>query len=192
METYYVGIGASAGGLEALEKFFKNVPENTNNVYIVVQHLSPDYKSMMNELLSRHTKMPIHIAEDGMETEPNHIYLIPPSANLSIYHSKLYLEAQINHNHLNMPIDIFLKSLAQDQGKNAIGIILSGTGSDGTKGIKNIKEAGGMVMAQSLDSCKFDGMPKSALATNMVDYVLAPDEMPDEIINYVNSPSIHK
>ncbi len=192
METYYVGIGASAGGLEALEKFFKNVPENTDNVYIVVQHLSPDYKSMMNELLSRHTNMPIHIAEDGMETEPNHIYLIPPSANLSIYHSKLYLEAQINHNHLNMPIDIFLKSLAQDQGKNAIGIILSGTGSDGTKGIKNIKEAGGMVMAQSLESCKFDGMPKSAIAANMVDYILPPDKMPDEIINYVNSPSIHK
>ncbi len=192
METYYIGIGASAGGLEALEAFFKNIPDNTNNVYIVVQHLSPDYKSMMNELLARHTEMPIHVAEDGMETEPNHVYLIPPSTNLSIYHSKLYLQAQLKHNHLNMPIDIFLKSLAQDQGKNAIGIILSGTGSDGTKGIKTIKEAGGMVMAQTLDSCKFDGMPKSAIATNMVDYVLNPEKMSEEIMNYIDSPSIHK
>ncbi len=192
METYYIGIGASAGGLEALEAFFKNVPEKTNNVYIVVQHLSPDYKSMMDELLARHTTMPIHVAEDGMETEANHVYLIPPSKNLSIYHSKLYLETQIKHNHLNMPIDVFLKSLAQDQGKNAIGVILSGTGSDGTKGIKTIKEAGGMVMAQSLESCKFDGMPKSAMATNMVDYILTPDKMPEEIMNYIHTPSIHK
>ncbi len=192
METYYIGIGASAGGLEALESFFKNIPENSNNVYIVVQHLSPDYKSMMNELLARHTNMPIHVAEDGMETEPNHVYLIPPSMDLSIYHSKLYLQAQLKHNHLNMPIDVFLKSLAQDQGKYAIGIILSGTGSDGTKGIKTIKEAGGMVMAQTLSSCKFDGMPKSAMATNMVDYVLTPDKMPEEIMNYIDSPSIHK
>ncbi|PIE68665.1 MAG: chemotaxis protein CheR [Deltaproteobacteria bacterium] len=192
MKTYYVGIGASAGGLEALEDFFKNTPEDTNNVYVVIQHLSPDYKSMMNELLARHTNMPIHVAEDGMETEPNHVYLIPPSMNLSIYHSKLYLQAHLGHNHLNMPIDVFLKSLAQDQGKNAVGIILSGTGSDGTKGIKNIKEAGGMVMAQSLDSCKFDGMPKSAIATNMVDYVLIPEKMPEEIMNYISSPSIHK
>ncbi len=175
METYYIGIGASAGGLEALEVFFKNVP-----------------KSMMDELLARHTNMPIHVAEDGMETEPNHVYLIPPSMNLSIYHSKLYLEAHIRHNHLNMPIDVFLKSLAQDQGKNAIGIILSGTGSDGTKGIKTIKEVGGMVIAQDLKSCKFDGMPKSAMSTNMVDYVLLPEEMPDVIMNYINSPSIHK
>ncbi len=192
METYYIGIGASAGGLEALESFFKNIPENTNNVYIVIQHLSPDYKSMMDELLARQTNMPIHIAEDGMETKANHVYLIPPSMNLSIYHSKLYLQAQIKHNHLNMPIDVFLKSLAQDQGKNAIGIILSGTGSDGTKGIRTIKEAGGMVMAQSLESCKFDGMPKSAIATNMVDYILEPDKMPEEIMNYIQSPSIHK
>ncbi len=192
METYYIGIGASAGGLEALEAFFKKIPEHTNNVYIVIQHLSPDYKSMMDELLARYTNMPIHVAEDGMETKPNHVYLIPPSMDLSIYHSKLYLQAQLKHNHLNMPIDVFLKSLAQDQGKHAIGIILSGTGSDGTKGIRTIKEAGGMVMAQSLDSCKFDGMPKSAMATNMVDYVLRPEEMPEEIMNYIDSPSIHK
>ncbi len=192
METYYIGIGASAGGLEALEVFFKNIPDNTNNVYIVVQHLSPDYKSMMDELLARHTNMPIHVAEDGMETEPNHVYLIPPSMNLSIYHSKLYLEAHVRHNHLNMPIDVFMRSLAQDQGKNAIGIILSGTGSDGTKGIKTIKEVGGMVIAQDLNSCKFDGMPKSAISTNMVDYVLLPDKMPEVIMNYIKSPSIHK
>ncbi|MBN2795113.1 MAG: PAS domain-containing protein [Clostridia bacterium] len=192
METYYIGIGASAGGLEALEAFFKELPENTNNVYIVIQHLSPDYKSMMDELLARHTNMPIQVAEDGMETKANHVYLIPPSMNLSIYHSKLYLEPQLKHHHLNMPIDVFFKSLALDQGKNAIGIILSGTGSDGTKGIRSIKEAGGMVMVQSLSSCKFDGMPKSGIATNIVDYILPPEKMPQEIINFIDSPSIHK
>lgn len=192
METYYIGIGASAGGLEALEAFFKEVPEDTGNVFMVVQHLSPDYKSMMDELLARHTKMPIHVAEDGMETIPNHIYLIPPKANLSIFHSTLYLEEQNKHHHLNMPIDIFFKSLAQDQGKNAIAIVLSGTGSDGAKGVRSIKESGGMIMAQSLESSKFDGMPKSAMATGLVDYVLSPDEMPKEIMNFIESPSIHK
>lgn len=192
METYYIGIGASAGGLEALEELFQKIPSDSNHIYIVIQHLSPDYKSMMNELLARHTKMPIHIATDGMETEPNHVYLIPPSQNLSIFHSKLYLESQDHHHHLNMPIDVFFKSLAQDQGKYAIGIILSGTGSDGTKGIRSIKEEGGMVIAQSIESSKFDGMPKSAISTELVDYITPPSFMPEKIMRYIASPSIHQ
>lgn len=105
--NYYVGVGASAGGLEALEDFFRAMPDNTGLVFIVIQHLSPDYKSLMNELLSRYTNMDIYVAEDGMETKINSVYLIPPRKNLTIFHGKLYLEEQKRTNLLNLPIDIF-------------------------------------------------------------------------------------
>lgn len=143
---YYVGIGASAGGLEALQDFFKNIPMDSDMAFIVIQHLSPDYKSYMDELLGRSTKLPINIAEDGMPVEPNTVYLIPPRKNLFIFHGKLYLEEHNDRKRLNLPIDIFFRSLAEDKGKNAIGVILSGTGSDGTLGVRAIKEAGGMIM----------------------------------------------
>lgn len=185
---YYVGIGASAGGLEALEGFFKAMPVDTGMVFIVIQHLSPDYKSLMNELLARYTKMEIHIAEDGMETLPNHIYLIPPKYNLTIYHGKLYLEEQNNHNRLNLPIDIFFKSLAQDQGKHAVGVILSGTGSDGTLGVRALKEQGGMIMVQEESSAKFDGMPSSSISTGLVDYICNVEQMAEELMNFIEHP----
>jgi len=186
--SYIVGIGASAGGLEALESFFKAVPIDSGNVYIVVQHLSPDYKSLMNELLSRVTKLPIHIIKDGMETKPNNIYLIPPRHNLSVYHSRLFLLPWKSKKVLNFPIDEFLDSLAKDQGKKAIAIILSGTGSDGSMGIKSIKENGGIVMVQNPESAKFDGMPKNAIDTGMADYVMEVEKMPDAIRRYINNP----
>lgn len=185
---YYVGVGASAGGLEALKEFFSNMPDNTGMSFIIVQHLSPDYKSLMDELLSRHTNMNIHIIEDGMKVEANNIYLIPPKKNLSIFHGKLYLEDKKNINILNLPIDIFFRSLAVDQGKNAVGIVLSGTGSDGTSGIKAIKEAGGMIMVQDEATAKFDGMPKNAVATGMVDYIISPKEMGKELLSYIEHP----
>ncbi|MGK0639764.1 chemotaxis protein CheB [Schleiferia thermophila] len=187
---YVVGIGASAGGLEALQEFFKNAPANTGLAYVVVQHLSPDYKSLMNELLARFTSIPIQIIEDGMLIEPNHIYLIPPKKNLSVFHGRLLLEDQRQNKGINLPIDIFFRSLAVDYGKKAIGIILSGTGSDGTLGIKAIKEAGGMVIVQDEKTAKFDGMPKSSIATGVVDYILPPAKMPDAIINYIKHPFI--
>ncbi len=188
---YYVAIGASAGGLEALESFFRAIPRNSNLIYIVIQHLSPDYKSYMDEILKRFTDIDILMATDGMTTEKNKIYLIPPGKNLSIYEGKLYLEKQKEHNYLTLPIDIFFKSLAKDVGKYAIGIILSGTGSDGTLGIKTIKEAGGMVIVQDEQSAKFDGMPKSAISTGLVDYILPPEEMPKEIITFIESPVLN-
>ncbi len=188
---YYVAIGASAGGLEALESFFRAIPRNSNLIYIVIQHLSPDYKSYMDEILKRFTDIDILMATDGMTTEKNKIYLIPPGKNLSIYEGKLYLEKQKEHNYLTLPIDIFFKSLAKDVGKYAIGIILSGTGSDGTLGIKTIKEAGGMVIVQNEQSAKFDGMPKSAISTGLVDYILPPEEMPKEIITFIESPVLN-
>lgn len=191
-KTYYVGIGASAGGLEALQELFKAMPEDSGMVFVVVQHLSPDYKSLMDELLSRYTKMDIYIATDGMETQPNKVYLIPPKKNLSIFHGRLFLEDQEPNKGLNLPIDIFFRSLAKDNEKNAIGIVLSGTGTDGTLGIKAIKESGGMVMVQTEESAKFDGMPKSSISTGIVDYLLEPSKMPEELLNYIKHPFVSK
>lgn len=192
LPTYYVGIGTSAGGLEALEEFFQNIPNNSGLGFIVVQHLSPDYKSMMVELLVRRTNMEVCQIEDGMLVEANKIYLIPPKKNLTIYHGQLFLTEQERKSILNLPIDIFFRSLAIDQMKKAIGIILSGTGSDGTLGIKAIKEQGGLVMVQDFTNAKFDGMPKSALATGLVDYVLDANKMGDALVKFVNHINIIK
>ena len=187
-----VGIGASAGGLEALQEFFKNTPDDPGVAFVIVQHLSPDYKSMMDELLGRVTDMKIHRVNDGMEVEANHIYLIRPRKNMTIFRGKLFLTEQDQSRAMNMPIDIFMRSLAQDQGTNAIGVILSGTGSDGTLGIRAVKENGGMVITQDDRSAKFDGMPRSSISTGMVDYILTPGEMPEALLNYVKHPFIQK
>lgn len=185
---FCIGIGASAGGLEALEQFFKNMNPQSGLSFIVVQHLSPDYKSLMVELLSKHTQMKVYRAEDGMEVIPNCVYLIPPKKNMTIFHSKLFLTEQNYHHGINLPIDIFFRSLAEDFHERAIGVILSGTGSDGTLGIRAIKGNGGMVIAQDDHSAKFDGMPKSAIATGLVDYILSADKMPEELLKYVKHP----
>lgn len=191
-EQIVIGIGASAGGLEALQDFFKAMPTDTNLVFVVIQHLSPDYKSLMDELLARNTSIPIHIATDGIAIKPNNIYLIPPRKNLSIFHDKLFLEEYNSQKGLNLPIDAFLRSLAAEKGNHAIGIILSGTGSDGTLGTRAIKEAGGMVMVQDEESAKFDGMPRSSIATGLVDYILQPALMPEALLNYIEHPFIRK
>ena len=192
MPSHYVVIGASAGGLEAIDSFFKHMPTGSGCAFIVVQHLSPDYKSLMAELLSKRTEMPVHRAEEGMLVEANHVYLIPPNHDLRIFHGKLLLTEQKREGGINLPIDIFLNSLAEDQGDKAVAIILSGTGSDGTRGIRAIKEKVGMVMAQSEESATFDGMPRSAMATGLVDYVLNPEEMPQQLISYVRHPFAKK
>ena len=186
--SYYVCIGASAGGLEAIEAFFKHMPSDSGLAFVVVQHLSPDYKSLMAELLSKHTHMPVMRSEDGMAIEADHVYLIPPKKNLTIFHGKLLLTDQDASRGVNLPIDIFLRSLAEDQGEKAIAIILSGTGSDGTRGIRAIKEQGGMIMVQSEESAKFDGMPKSAINTGLPDFILPPEEMPRLLMSFVKHP----
>lgn len=185
---YYVGVGASAGGLEALESFFSPMAPDSGLAFIVIQHLSPDYKSMMVELLSKRTAMPVRRAEEGMRVEANSVYLIPPKKNLSIFHGKLLLSESDHSRGLNLPIDVFLRSLADDQAEKAIGVILSGTGSDGVRGIRAIKEAGGMVMAQSEESAKFDGMPRAAIATGLADFILPPDEMPAKLRSFARHP----
>lgn len=186
--SYYVGIGASAGGLEAIESFFKNLHVDTGLAFVLVQHLSPDYKSLMAELLSKRTRMPVLRAEEGMLVAKNAVYLIPPKKNLRIFHGRLLLSEQDHSQGLNLPIDVFLRSLAEDQGDKAIGIILSGTGSDGTRGIRAIKEEGGMVMVQAPETAKFDGMPNSAIATGLADFILPPDAMGDQLLSFLKHP----
>jgi two-component system CheB/CheR fusion protein len=188
--THYVGIGASAGGLEAIESFFKNMPEKNGLAFIIVQHLSPDYESLMPELLARHTHMSVRRAEDGLAVEANTVYLIAPKKNLQIFHGKLLFTDQDRSQGLNLPIDIFLNSLAEDQENKAIAIILSGTGSDGTRGIRTIKGNSGMVMAQQPEDAKFDGMPASAIATGLVDFILPVEAMPSQLLSFVQHPNI--
>jgi two-component system CheB/CheR fusion protein len=187
--SYYVGIGASAGGLEAIELLFKNMPAETGMTFIIIQHLSPNHKSMMVDLLSRHTEMPVKQAEDGLITQPNHIYLIPPNHNLKIFKGALLVTEQSRGDgNLSLPIDIFFKSLAEDQEDKSVGIVLSGTGSDGVRGIQAIKEHHGMVMVQTTESSRFDGMPRNAIATGLVDYVVAPENMPEQLLRHANYP----
>jgi len=176
--VYYVAVGASAGGLEAIDEFFSNMPVDTGLAFIVIQHLSPDYKSLMVELLSKKTAMPVLRAEDGLRVMPNSVYLIPPKKNLTIFHGKLLLSEQDHSKGVNLPIDVFLRSLAEDQGEKAIAVILSGTGSDGMRGVRIVKENGGMVMVQDEDSAKFNGMPRAAISTGLPDFILKPWRCP--------------
>ena len=188
---YVVGIGASAGGLQPLQEFFGSMPQDSGLAFVIVQHLSPEFKSLMSELLSRHTNMACHRVEHGVPLEPDSIYLIPPKKNVAISDNKLFLTDQdLTCAHpLNFPIDIFLNSLAQSLGERAIGVILSGTGSDGTRGVRAINEAGGVVLVQDPESAEFDGMPRSVIATGLADYVLPPRELARAIYDYAtNAP----
>lgn len=177
---YIVGIGASAGGLEALQKLLTALPSNTGFPYIIVQHLSPDYKSLLGEILGKYTDMPVIQAEEGMEIEPNNVYIIQPGKIMKLESGKLHM-TNLVPKELNLPIDMFFRSLAEEAGPKAIAVILSGTGSDGTNGIKAIKENDGLVIVQDLESSKFDGMPRSAMRTGLVDAQISPEEIALEL-----------
>jgi two-component system CheB/CheR fusion protein len=181
-----IGIGASAGGLEALELFFNQVDNNAGYAYVVIQHLAPNHKSLMDELLARHTSLPIQVIENGMKINPNTIYLNPPKKFVTISAGHLNLNEKEDRK-LSFPITSFFQSLAEEQKENCAAIILSGTGSDGSEGIKFIKEKGGIVIVQSPESAKFDGMPKNAIHTNCVDKVCLVENMNDEIKVFFNS-----
>jgi two-component system CheB/CheR fusion protein len=146
--------------------------------FVIVQHLSPDFKSLMDELLARHTLLPIHLVEDGMAVEADHVYLIPAKKEMIISSGRLLLSERDRQQELTLPIDVFFRSLAQDRGADAIAIVLSGGGSDGSRGIRHVREAGGLVIAQDLESAQFDGMPKAAIDTGVVHYAMAPENMP--------------
>jgi two-component system CheB/CheR fusion protein len=181
---YVVGIGASAGGLEALERFFDSVPNDGGMAFVVVQHLSPDFKSVMGELLARHTELTIKLVEDGMPIEPDHVYLIPPKKEMIISGGRLLLSERDRQYELTLPIDVFFRSLAQDCGARAVAIVLSGGGSDGSRGIRDVREAGGLVIVQDA-SAQFDGMPRTAIDAGVAHYVLAPENMPAAIVEHV-------
>src|SRR5688572_15013657 len=176
---FVVGIGASAGGLDPLVRFFDNLPERTGMAFVIVQHLSPDFRSLMDELLSRHTTLPIHLVEDGMPVEPDHVYLIPAKKEMIISGGRLLLSERNRQQELTLPIDMFFRSLAQDCGDRAVAIVLSGGGSDGSRGICHVHDAGGLVLAQDLESAQFDGMPKAAIETGVVDETMPPEDMPN-------------
>jgi len=190
MPAYYVGIGASAGGLEALQEFFTHMPTDTGAAFIVVQHLSPDFKSFMPELLSKNTSMPICHASHEQQLEANRIYLQPPRSCLTIANGVLQLSNMSQNEGLHLPIDSFFRSLAEDQQHKSVGIVLSGTGSDGCRGIRALKEAGAMIMAQNPETAKFDGMPYNAVSTGVVDFVLDASMLPERLIKYLSHPLI--
>lgn len=182
-----VGVGASAGGLEALEHFLKNVPEDSGIAFVVVQHLDPTCKGMLPELLQRATSMSVMQITNRMKIKPNCVYVIPPNKDLSILHGALHLLEPVEPRGLRLPVDFFLRSLAQDRRELAIGVILSGMGSDGTLGFRAIKDKAGLTLVQSPSSAKFDGMPRSALDAGQADIVAPAEELPAKILAYLNS-----
>jgi two-component system CheB/CheR fusion protein len=185
-----VGIGASAGGLEAIEGFFSKMPSDTNIAFVIIQHLAPEHKSIMGSLLKKYTDMEVTEVKDGMKVRPNCVYLNPPNKDVSIMNGKFYLLAPIQTRATRLPINHFFRSLADCQGDKSVCIILSGTGSDGTTGLKAIKGAGGIAMAQQESQARYDNMPKSAIDTGLVDYILPVEKMPGELIKYIKHPYI--
>ncbi|TVQ56245.1 MAG: PAS domain S-box protein [Rhodobacteraceae bacterium] len=174
---HVVAIGASAGGLEALETFFDHLSPETGAAFVVITHLSPDFKSIMDELLARRTAMPVHVVEDGETLRPNCVYVIPPGKDMIVQSGRLFLTDRTLHAAPALPVDLFFGSLAREYGRRACAVILSGTGADGARGARAMHAAGGLVIAQSLDSARFDGMPRAAAETGAVDLVLAPEAM---------------
>src|SRR5262252_7248207 len=189
-ETFpIVAIGASAGGLEAFSNLLRSLPAEPGIALIFIPHLDPTHESAMVELLSRTTRLPVHQAAEGMRVAVNTVYVLPPNSDMTISEGVLHLlrrEAGRGH---HMPIDTFFRSLAEDQSSNAIGVILSGTANDGTLGLAAIKDNAGITFAQDANSAKYDGMPNSAIASGVVDYVLPPDRIAEELIRIHTQPS---
>ncbi|MBI4330298.1 MAG: PAS domain-containing protein [Chloroflexi bacterium] len=179
-----VGIGASAGGLDAFEQFFKHMPADSGIAFVLVQHMDPARDSNLPELLRRYTAMPVNQAADGIKVEPNSVYIIPPNKNLAILNGVLQLlePTSLTRGHT---VDFFFRSLAEDMGDRAIGIVLSGTGADGTQGVREIKGSLGMVMVHEPETAAYNGMPRSAVETGLADFVLPPAKMPEQLAKYV-------
>ena len=180
-----IGIGASAGGLEALEQFLGHVPENCGMAFVIVQHLDPTHKGVMPELLQRTTRMEVFQVRDRMRIRSDCVYVIPPNKDMSILHGVLHLFDPIAPRGLRLPIDFFLRSLAEDRRDRSIGVILSGMGSDGTMGLRAIKEKAGLVLVQEPGSAKFDSMPRSAIDAGLADLVAPAEDLPGKIIGFL-------
>lgn len=183
-----VGVGASAGGLEAFSRLLRRLPADTGMAFVLVQHLDPKHASLLSELLSHATSMPVTEVSDGVRIDPNHVYVMPPNHSLAMLHGVLHLLPRVDEHGRKLPIDDFLHTLAEDRQNNAIGVILSGTASDGTLGLQSIKAAGGVTFAQSGDSAEYDGMPRSAIAAGHVDFVLPPEGIAEELARIARHP----
>jgi two-component system CheB/CheR fusion protein len=182
-----IGIGASAGGLEAFELFFKTMPAESGMAFVLVPHLDPGHASMLSEILQRNTIMPVHEAEDQTKIQPNHVYIIPPGKDMAIFHSALHLSIPEQVRGLRLPIDAFFRSLAEDQGERAICVILSGSGSDGTLGLRAIHGVGGVSFVQEPTTAKYDGMPSSAVQSGLATYVMPVEKITEQLVAYVKT-----
>ncbi len=187
-----VGLGASTGGLEAFEQFFRNVPADSGMAYVLVSHLDPNHVSILTEILQRTTTMPVVEAQDQMVVSPDHVYVIPPNRDMAIFQGALQLNVPENPRGLRMPIDAFLRSLAEEQGEMAIGIILSGAGTDGTQGLRAILGAGGVSLVQAPESTKYDGMPGSAILAGYATHVLEVEKMPAVLLAGARNQSVNR
>jgi two-component system CheB/CheR fusion protein len=183
-----VGVGASAGGYEAFRQLLKGLPPDPGLSFVFIQHLDPEHESMLTRLLAKATNLPVTEVKEGMRVERNHVYVIPPNTIMEIAHGVLHLAARKESAARNLPVDQFLKSLAEDEGSRAIGVILSGTASDGTLGLKAIKAEGGITFAQDEKSAAHDGMPRSAIASGCVDFILSPEEIARELARIGRHP----
>ena len=184
-----VGVGASAGGLASLELFFSSVPMGSGLAYVVVQHLDPTRETLLGSLLQRVTALPVQEASEGMAIQANAVYVIPPNSELTIAQGRLHLSHSAQPRGLRLPIDALLISLAQEEGARAVGVVLSGMGSDGTLGLKALRQKGGLTLAQQPESAQFDAMPRSAIAAGCVDMVAEPTEMPQRILHWIQAQS---
>ena len=185
-----VGVGASAGGLETFIEMFRNLPPNTGMAFVLVQHLSPQHASMLSTFVQKATQMKVQEVEDGTKVAPNHVYIIPPNAMIEIFHGVLHLSAMPEPHATNMPVNVFLNSLARDQGNLAVGVILSGTGSDGANGLRDIKSDGGITLVQEPMTAKFDGMPRAAISVAAPDHILPIDAISRELVKIASHPVV--
>jgi two-component system CheB/CheR fusion protein len=183
-----VGLGASAGGLEALEEFFRNMPADSGMGFVVVMHQSAKHVSLMPELIARCTTMDVGPIWDRVAVQPNAVYIVPPGKNVDMLNGVLHLTDLAPNHTAPLPIDYFFRSLAQNQQETAVAVVLSGTGTDGTTGLSTIKGEAGMVIVQSVESARFSGMPQAAIDSGLADYVCSPTEMPSQLVAYARGP----
>ena len=180
-----VCLGGSAGALEAFERFFLNMPDNSGMAFVLIQHIDPEYSGILVEIIQRYTPMKVYPIEDGIEIEPNCVYIIPPDRYVSFFINKLKLTKPTMQTGMRLPIDYFLKSLAHNHSDACGCVIFSGMGTDGTLGIREIKRTLGMVMVQEPSTCKYDSMPLSAIQTELVDFIAPPNELPALLLQYI-------
>lgn len=181
-----IGIGASAGGIEALSRFFDVMPADSGCAFVVVLHLDPTRESELAHILSANTRMPVVQVEDGMRLAADHVYVIAPDSDLKVSDGGLHVSTPTEPRGQRHPVDVLFSSLAADRRERAIAIVLSGTGSNGTEGLRDVRAEGGMSLVQSPETAKFDGMPRSAISADMADHVLAPEKMPETLLAFIS------